>query len=113
MKINFNKRLAGFDNKDVEVKSDDKDEIEDKNKKPEYLLIKDVVVNILSANYKDDIKTKPEEKLTRFELAIKIKNADSAVELTVEEATLIKKLAAKGGTILAYGRICELIEDGE
>ena len=75
----------------------------------ENVLFSSVVVNALTSTYRSDENITPEEKLKRFALSERIVK-EGLVELTIEEAALIKKLALKGCSVLAYGRIDALLE---
>jgi hypothetical protein len=59
-----------------------------------------VAINALVAVYQDEANLSGEDKVKRWELALRIKGAKNGLELTVEEIALIKKLIAK-----AYGPI--------
>lgn len=73
--------------------------------------IKTLVTTALVANYADETGLAGEEKFSRFNLALRIHNARGAVEVSIEELVLIKKLVAKAYTTLAVGRIYALIEN--
>ncbi len=114
MKVNFNRSLINFDdtpmkqNKVVEIGNTGKFDVMELN---EELMLNSIIVNALSARYKEDANLKQRVALDRFELALRIKKAKGEIEITAEDAVLIKDVALKGCTILAHGRICELIED--
>ena len=114
MKVNFNKPLINFDdtpmkqNKVVEIGSTGRFDVLELN---ENLMLNSIIVNALSTRYKEDDNLEQRVALERFELALRIKKAKGEIEITTEDAVLIKNVALKGCTILAHGRICELIED--
>ena len=70
---------------------------------------KTVALNALLASFPDEQNLSGEDKFKRYQLAMKI-NANSEVELSVEEAALIKQLVGKGFAPLVVGRMFEMIE---
>ena len=73
--------------------------------------IKTLVTTALINNYADETGLAGEEKFSRFNLALRLHNTSGAVEVSVEELVLIKKLVTKAYTTLAVGRIYALIEE--
>lgn len=112
MKINFNTSLLDYDGQPIKKSKfvEDEDGVARRVELKDSILLSDATIAALSATYRDDVSVEAKEKLERFQLALRIKNRPDKVDLEVEEATLIKKMAAKSCTILANGRICELIE---
>ena len=81
----------------------------DGNPLPQETKMRTIFVNALLADYKDEQNVSGEQKLERYELALRI-NAYDEVELKVEEAALLKKLVAKAYTPLVVGQAWKLIE---
>jgi hypothetical protein len=52
-----------------------------------------------------------EKKLKVYQLLTKIHKANPVVKLTAEEVTLLKKLVAKGMSVVAMGSICDHLEN--
>ena len=115
MKVNLYVKLLGFDGCPVKktkvVTTDGVPEAKEID--GEFVLLSDVIANAVSSTYRDDDKISPDEKLNRFALALETKKAKGPIEISVEDAGLIKKMAVKGCSVLAYGRICELLESAE
>ena len=72
-----------------------------------------MMIESLLATFRDEENLSGDEKLKRWQLAIKIKNADVMVELTVEEVALVKKLIGKAYSTLIVGQVWELLEGVE
>ena len=113
MNINFKQALIDYDGVPVlKTKiTEDADGITRRVETDAPILLEDIVISALSASYREDAECKPKDKLERFALSLRIKNAKEGVEVTIEEAALIKKMVTKGCTVLACGRICKLVED--
>jgi len=79
------------------------------NPLPQNLHMRKIFVDALLADYKDEQNVSGEQKLERYELALKI-NAEDEVELKVEQAALLKKLVAKAYTPLVVGQVWKAIE---
>jgi hypothetical protein len=72
-----------------------------------------VAITALLATYKGEENLSGEEKLSRFNIAMKIKNAtDVACELTVEDVALVKKLIGKAYGPLVVGQAWKALESG-
>ena len=65
----------------------------------------------LSNVYPDEVNLGGEEKFTRFELYLKIKNGSDPVDLTVDEIVLLKKVIAKGNGPLFMGQAWMMLEN--
>jgi hypothetical protein len=95
MKVNFNKSFTNY--KGEPITKDGKEQ-----------LIKDVLAPVLfDGNWISS--TSPEEKLSAYNLSLRIFAAKGEIEITTEEATLIKK----GAQILnagGYAQVHKLIE---
>ena len=83
-------------------------EIPSQNGKPATL--GGVSVDALLATFQDEQNLSGEEKLKRWELAVKIKNGVDPVELSVEEIALIKKLIGKAYGPLISGQAWQMLE---
>lgn len=97
MKINFNKILKNFDNNDI---------VDDG--KP--VTLARISMNALMALFNDENMLTGEDKVKRYQLALKI-NKDPCADLNVEELALIKKLIGKMYGTLIVGSAFALIED--
>ncbi len=69
-----------------------------------------VSINALLLQYKGEDNLPGEEKLRRWELAVKIKNGPDPVELTVENVSLIKNLIGKSYGPLICGQAWKLLD---
>lgn len=90
MKIDFSKDILDLDGKPTELKLDA------------------VSKTALLASYPDEQNLSGDEKVKRFQLALKI--APKEVDVSVEDAALIKKLIAKGYATLVTARAWEILE---
>lgn len=110
MKVDFNVELLSYEGKPIKktktVTTETGRQVEELE---ENLLIANAVINALSGTYASDQGMDPAEKLKRFALSLEIAKGQP-VELTIDDAALIKKLALMGSTVLAYGRIDALLE---
>lgn len=116
MKVNFNipfKNYKGEDlEKEVEVLRDGK-----KVKELQPVLISDILAqNLYNGEGLERTSNTDKDNETKFKaytLCHRIFNASSAVDLTSEEALLIKQVSASSLTAGAYGQIVELLEGKE
>lgn len=102
MLINVNTELKGLDGTPIK----ERDEI---------LNFGDIALVSLNANFEDE-KIEFKEKTNRFVLMTKIYNSKESfkpLEITVEEASLLKKLIGKLWIPLIVGRCIEIIENKE
>lgn len=76
----------------------------------EVLTVATIACNALLAAFEDERNLSGEDKVKRFKLACRIQGADLPVEMTPEEAALIKKLVAKLYGPLVTGQVWELID---
>ena|ERR1035437_5513339 len=97
MKVNLNVSLKNMD------------EVAMKDEQGNELPLKTFCVNALMADYQGET-VDGNEKLKRYTLAKRIFKADGEVELSVEEAALLKQLVPKGHTPLVVGQLFELLE---
>lgn len=71
-----------------------------------------VACNALLAPFDDERGLSGEEKVKRFELAVKISKANGLpAEITVEDAALIKKLVAKLYAPLVVGQVWQAVDN--
>ena len=77
----------------------------------EVVKLKPVIVNALLGMFKDEEQLSGGEKLERWQLAIKINNADGDIELSAEEISLIKLLIGKMFTTIIVGQAFEMLEN--
>lgn len=103
MKINPDEVIRDLDGEALKV-IDHKTEIES------LLTLRRIIIDSLLLNERD---LDGEQKLNRFNLAKKIHEADSIIEVTVEEAVLIKTLVNKRYSTLVYARVNEVLENQE
>lgn len=99
MKIDVSKKLTAFDGQ----------VLLDKDAKGEVIEVtsKIVVVNSLLVPVKTDDGV---AKVKKYELAKKVFQAEQEVELTVEEAALIKERIADSYGVLVVGQVWEQLE---
>lgn len=72
-----------------------------------------VAVSMLLAQFDGEEKLPGPKKMDRMELAEKLHGAVMPVEITNDHAQLILDLAAKGLTILTYGRVKQIVTAAE
>ena len=94
--INFNATLKNLEGETLKDKEKD-------------LILKDVSVNALLGNYKDE-NINGEEKLKRFLLATKIYESKDELGLSVDEIKMIKDLIAKGYSTLVTARALQILD---
>lgn len=99
MEILFNQQLVTLEDK----------ALEDENNKP--VTLKKIVLNALVATYPGEENLAGDEKLKRWELALKIKNEPDPVSLKAEEVTEIKKLIAKMYGTLVVGQAFKMLDN--
>lgn len=69
-----------------------------------------IATNALLATFQDEPQLSGEDKLLRWELAVKIKNTPDPIELTAEEISLIKKLVGKAYSPMIVGQTWKILE---
>jgi len=110
MKVDFNVDLIDFDGTKIkETKTTFVDGKPHTDYTGETVKLQDAIVRALAGQYRDDETLDPVKKLERYALGIELKKK-GATEVIPEDLVLIKEYAAKGCTILAHGRICDLID---
>lgn len=100
MKVNFNTEFKDFDGSKLLI-----------NGKPQCIgrIISQCLFNGSSIRSSGNIQEDNEKKLQAYSLCMKIMNSDAAIDITSEDAVLIKE-AAGGLTPGCYSQIVELIE---
>ena len=73
------------------------------------LTLGNAIANALQGTYEDESGLPADMKIKRYELAKKFVRLEE-VEITVDEASMIKTLVNKGYTTLGVGAIFEIIE---
>lgn len=68
-----------------------------------------ICIEALLATYADEAQLTGEEKIKRWELAVKIKGQDF-IELAAEEIALIKQLVGKAYNPMVVGQTWEVLE---
>lgn len=114
MKVNFNQAFKNFDGSDIQetYEAIEKEivngkEIEVTKNKLRPKLVSTTVASILFLG-KDC--SNAEEKMIAFSLSQRIYYAKEAVDITAEEASLIKRLIADSLVAGAYAQIANLVE---
>lgn len=108
MKTNLNVALKNMD--DVAMTETIKTMVDGKEVSEEKEIpLKTFCINALMADYQGET-VDGNEKLKRYTLAKRIFKAEGEVELSVEEAALLKQLVPKGHTPLVVGQLFELLE---
>lgn len=72
--------------------------------------LKNVIIDALLATYKDEQGLTGEEKLSRWQLATKVKASDGVAYLDAEEVVLIKKLIGKAYSTVIVGQAWQILE---
>ena len=99
MKVTVGKVLVDIDNETI------------KDLKGNNATAKGVIIEALLATYNDEQNLSGEDKLKRFELALKIKNTNEVViELNTEEIVLIKKLVGRAFGTIIVGQTWKVLE---
>lgn len=68
-----------------------------KNVIKEGFTVGEAIINILLANYEDEVKIPGTEKLRRYTLSESIESSKSEVDLSIDDISLIKKYLDKAG----------------
>ena len=76
------------------------------------LTLRVVCQNALVAMYQDEQQLSGEDKLKRWELAVKIKKSPEPCELSTEDVVLVKKLIGKMYIPAISGQAWQLLEAG-
>lgn len=104
MKIEFNRGLKKLDGKDLMQPLPNGTETKDP------ATLKSVTTNALLANFSDELTLPGSEKADRYNLAMRINASLGAIEVSIEELALIKKLIGKGFGPLYVGQAYLMLE---
>lgn len=74
------------------------------------LTLADAAMNGLVMQFQDEQGLSGEEKLKRWELALRIKRADGPLEVSAEDIALVKKVVAKSYAPLVSGQAWHMLE---
>lgn len=116
MKVNFERQLKNLDGKILidEGTPQEVDGIPVKDENGSFVLeykpviLSGICINaLLSVNQQANVSG--EEKLKRYQLAIKVKNGKG--EVSAEEISLIKKLVGEVFSPLVVGQVWEMLEE--
>lgn len=72
--------------------------------------LKGVVVEALLAQFEDERQLSGEDKLKRYQLAMKVNESEGVCEMTAEEIALVKKLIGKAYGPLVSGQAWTILE---
>lgn len=72
--------------------------------------LRSIAIEALLAVFQDESSLTGDEKLKRWELAMKVKRAVEPAEFTVEEVGLIKKLIGKAFAAMIVGQAWMMLE---
>lgn len=98
MKIDFNTALRDMDGK-VLVAEDGKE-----------ATLKGAAINALLGVFQDESTLSGEDKLKRWEIAVKVKGSDLTTEFSIEELVVIKKMIGKAYAPMIVGQAWKLLE---
>lgn len=97
MKIKSSTPIVDFDGKEI------------KNEKKEPFTFKQAILQIV--NLIDPNKPITAEKKNQlFQLGVKVTMAKDEIDLTVEQAALVKEQSGEFHSVIVYGRICEILD---
>ena len=91
-----------------QVFKDDKDEQALVGGKP--FTLRDAAKQALILTYGDEQNLPAEEKVKRYDLYLKVKEATDPAELTVEDVALVKKVIGKAYAVLTVGQAFRMLE---
>ena len=77
---------------------------------PRALFLGSAAMNGLVMQFQDEHGLSGEEKLKRWELALRIKRATGPIEVSAEEVTMIKKVIAKAYAAIVSGQAWQMLE---
>ena len=75
--------------------------------------VRGVVVEALLASYQDEQNLSGDEKMRRWELAVKVKKSIDPAEFSIEEVLLMKQLVGKAYAPLVVGQTWRVLEGGK
>ena len=120
MKVNFNAALKDLDGKEMTVPSKFRinpdtgqpfmgEDGQPLATKSESVKLGTICVNVLMANKRDE-QLDGEEKLSRYILASKIKQATASIDVTAEEVAKIKKMVGEFMSTMIVGSVYQQLE---
>ena len=74
------------------------------------LTFKKVAVNSVIGHHQEDNNLSPEEKYTRYLLAVKLGSATDEVELSAEDIVLMKRLVSRSYAVSVVGPMIAILE---
>lgn len=77
------------------------------------ITLKAICVEAILKPHESDAGVSGTEKMSRWNFAQKIYKATEDIDITTEEATLLKTLIARAFTVLIAGQACQMIEGGK
>jgi hypothetical protein len=107
MKVDFNKRFKDLKGQPLSVKELINGVEVENQSAPIYELLAGVLFSLTS---REDRKYSPDEKVRMYLVSQKLMIEKGVIELTAEDATLIKEVAASYWPAGLYGQIYELVE---
>ena len=72
--------------------------------------LKGAAINALLGVFQDESTLSGEDKLKRWEIAVKVKESDLTTEFTIEELVVIKKMIGKAYAPIIVGQAWKLLE---
>lgn len=72
--------------------------------------LKSILIGALLAVYRGEENLSGEEKFARWNLAVRINDADEAVDMTVEEVAKVKTLIGKAYNTVIVGQVWQQLE---
>lgn len=105
MKLDFTQKIKNLDGQVI---------TQEKGEQKKELTLKDICVDALLSNFESD-RVDGNEKLDRYNLAVKIKLAHDSgelIELTVVEIEKIKKLVGLGYGTMVVGQVFIMLDAG-
>ncbi len=93
---------------DTALRDFDGEAINDTKGKP--ATVRGACIEALLAVFQDEQNLSGEEKLKRFQLALKVKESQPVADFTVEELSLMKKLVGKAYAPLIVGQTYTILE---
>jgi hypothetical protein len=102
MKVDFSKELIDLDGKTVDSSATDKTPA----------TVRKVVCGALIASYPDEANLNPEEKVKRWNLALRVQKELDPIDFKTDEIALMKKLVGKAYGPMIVGQVWEVLENG-
>jgi hypothetical protein len=112
MEVKLNTILKDLDGKDIIFTQGVPATKDTKEVPAVYATVGKMTIEALMATYKDEENLSGEDKLKRWQLAVRVKNssATGTIQMTAEEVSLVKKLIGKAYGIMIVGQVWELLE---